>query len=168
MGDDTAAWDSSVQEWLIDTGKVCGGGVASISDGCRLFGAATDSGGNAWDEMVKSGYQIEIVNEDGSTQQADCVESDTVKQAIVDGKAPNGVYIGGTKFKLAELKKDFEHNGQNYDIAILGKNKGGGFLIKTPNDNVVIAVYDEEKEQNKADALSTALNFADYLYQGGF
>ena len=65
-------------------------------------------------------------------------------------------------------KRDFTYNDQNYDVAILGKNKGGGFLIKTPNDNVVIALYDEEKEQNKADALTTALAFAEYLYQGGF
>ncbi|CDI87585.1 profilin family protein, putative [Eimeria praecox] len=165
---DTQAWDTSVKEWLIDTGRVYAGGVASIADGCRLFGAAIDNDENPWSQLVKTGYQIDVIQEDGSTTQCDCDEAETLRQAIVDGRAPNGVYIGGVKYKLAELKKEFSFNDQNYDVAILGKNKGGGFLIRTPNDNVVVALYDEEKEQNKADALTTALNFADYLYQGGF
>nr|ABK59938.1 3-1E protein [Eimeria tenella] len=165
---DTQAWDTSVKEWLVDTGKVYAGGIASIADGCRLFGAAIDNGEDAWSQLVKTGYQIEVLQEDGSSTQEDCDEAETLRQAIVDGRAPNGVYIGGVKYKLAEVKRDFTYNDQNYDVAILGKNKGGGFLIKTPNDNVVIALYDEEKEHNKADALTTALAFAEYLYQGGF
>nr|AAW31899.1 19 kDa sporozoite antigen [Eimeria tenella] len=169
MGEaDTQAWDTSVREWLVDTGRVFAGGVASIADGCRLFGAAVEGEGNAWEELVKTNYQIEVPQEDGTSISVDCDEAETLRQAVVDGRAPNGVYIGGTKYKLAEVKRDFTFNDQNYDVAILGKNKGGGFLIKTPNENVVIALYDEEKEQNKADALTTALNFAEYLHQSGF
>ncbi|CDJ69909.1 profilin family protein, putative, partial [Eimeria necatrix] len=138
-----------------------------IADGCRLFGAAAAEG-DPWEVLVKTDYEIEVPQEDGSTLSCACDEAETLRQAVVEGRAPQGVYIGGTKYKLAEVKRDFTFNDQNYDVAILGKNKGGGFLIKTPNENVVIALYDEEKEQNKADALTTALNFAEYLYQGGF
>lgn len=175
MGEeDTAAWDGTVQEWLVDGGKVWAGGVCSIASGCRFFGVAHDQPRDpdnpeaAWLPVVKSGYKIDVTKPDGTVESVDCDESETIRQAIVDGKAPNGVYIGGVKYQLTEIKRDFENNGQNYDIAILGRTKGGGFLIKTPNDNVAVALFDEEKEQNKADALGAALLFADYLYQGGF
>lgn len=172
MGDEeTAAWDATVQEWLVDTGKVCAGGVCSIASGCRFFGVASDNPNDPegpWGPVVKSGYKIEVSQEDGSKQEVEIDEGETIRQAIVDGKAPNGVYMGGTRYQLTEVKREFENNGQNYDIAILGRNKGGAFLIKTPNENVAVAIFDEEKEQNKADALGTALAFADYLYQGGF
>ncbi|CDJ60740.1 profilin family protein, putative [Eimeria maxima] len=166
---DTSAWDTSVKEWLVDTGRVCAGAVASLADEGRIFGCAIDNENeSAWEKLIKNNYKIEMMKEDGEIELIDCYEHELLRHAIVDGKAPNGVYIGGIKYKLAEVKRDFTYNDQNYDIAILGKNKGGGFLIKTPNDNVVVALYDEEKEQNKADALTTALAFAEYLYQGGF
>ncbi|OEH78075.1 profilin [Cyclospora cayetanensis] len=164
---DTQAWDAAVKEYLVDTGKIAAGGVASIADGCRMFGAAIDNG-DPWTQLVKSGYQIDVLQEDGSTTTCDCDEAETMRQAIVDGRAPNGVYIGGVCYKLADVKREFTYNDQNYDIAILGKQKGGGFLIKTPNDSVAIALYDEEKGQNKVEALNTTLAFAEYLFQGGY
>ncbi|KAL8428397.1 hypothetical protein ACSSS7_007257 [Eimeria intestinalis] len=167
---DTSAWDGTVQEWLVDSGKVWGGAVANVSTGCRFFGAATDQPEHPdgpWGAIAKSGYTIEVTQEDGSTKSEDCDESETIRQAVVDGKAPNGVYIGGTKYTLAEVKREFDES-QPYDIALLTKNKGGGFLIKTPNGTVAVALYDEEKGQNKVDAFNTALAFADFLYNGGF
>lgn len=86
-----------------------------IADGCRMFGAAIDNSESPWDQLVKSGYQIDIVQEDGSTLQADCDEADTIRQAIVDGKASNGVYIGGTKYKLTEVVS-FPHAYSQYLI----------------------------------------------------
>ncbi|KAL8425631.1 hypothetical protein Efla_003351 [Eimeria flavescens] len=167
---DTSAWDGTVQEWLVDSGKVWAGAVANVNNNCRFFGAATDQPDHPegpWAPIYKTGYQIEVTQEDGSTKSEDIDESETIRQAVIDGKAPNGVYLGGTKYTLAELKKEFDEN-QPYDIALLTKNKGGGFLIKTPNNTVAVALYDEEKGQNKADAFMTALQFADFLYQGGF
>lgn len=172
MGEeDTSAWDNTVQEWLVNTNKVWAGGVCSVSNGCKFFGVATDQPDHPdgpWGPVVKSGYQAEMTQSDGTKAVVDCDESETIRQAIIDGKAPSGVYLGGDNYRLTEVKRDFEHNGQNYDIAILGKTKGGGFLVKTPNDSVALCLFDEEKNQNKVDALSTVLNFAEYLTQGGF
>lgn len=46
--------------------------------------------------------------------------------------------------------------------------KGGAHLIKTQNGSIVIALYDEEKEQDKGNSRTTALAFAEYLHQSGY
>ena len=112
--------------------------------------------------------QVPFAMNEGHDTASTCVLTLCLRVETLFSLCPSSTNGMDVCFFFAHQKRDFEHNGQNYDIAILGKNKGGGFLIKTPNDNVAIALYDEEKEQNKADALTTALNFADYLYQGGF
>lgn len=81
-----------------------------IASGCSLFGAATDQPDHPdgpWGPIVKTGYQIDMYQEDGSVLKGDCDESETIRQAIVDGKAPNGVWLGGQKYQLIEVVSVF-------------------------------------------------------------
>eukprot|EP00923_Selenidium_pygospionis_P042397 GHVN01073352.1.p1 GENE.GHVN01073352.1~~GHVN01073352.1.p1 ORF type:complete len:107 (-),score=18.91 GHVN01073352.1:241-540(-) len=95
-------------------------------------------------------------------------EPTTILQAVNDGTAPQGVWIGGVKYKVVLPQNQFEYNDQNYDIVLCAKSKGGLFLVKTTGGSIVVALYDEEKEQTKGGAKTTALAFAEYLVGEGY
>lgn len=78
-----------------------------VGNGCQFFGVAHDvpdlKEEEKWTPIVKSGYQIEVPQADGTHSMVDCDESETIRQAIIDGVAPSGVYIGGQNYKLTEV-----------------------------------------------------------------
>lgn len=62
----------------------------------------------------------------------------------------------------------FEYGDAEFDTVLLAKPKGGAHLVKTPGGSVVIALYDEEKDQNKGASRISALGFAEFLHQQGY
>lgn len=65
-----------------------------------VYAAAADDD-NGWAHLLKEGYQMEILDEEGQVSGTeDCVEAETLKMAMEEGRAPNGVWIGGIKYKF--------------------------------------------------------------------
>eukprot|EP00923_Selenidium_pygospionis_P017381 GHVN01030566.1.p1 GENE.GHVN01030566.1~~GHVN01030566.1.p1 ORF type:complete len:163 (+),score=25.60 GHVN01030566.1:187-675(+) len=159
-------WDSTVKEWLVDTGYCCSGGLASAEDGV-MYAAAVDDG-DAWAVLYADDHEQDMEQDDGSMKKETINEPTTILQAVNDGKAPSGVWLGGTKYKVVLTEPQFEYNDQNYDVVLCAKSKGGMFLIKTPGGSIVVACWDEEKEQTKGGAKTTALAFAEYLGGEGY
>lgn len=133
-----------------------------------VFSAAADEG-DGWERLYKDDHEEDVLEEDGETVSKKPInEATTIKQAIETGSSPEGVWLGGVKYKIVQTEKKFEYNDQEFDTCLVAKNKGGAHLIKTANGSVVIAIFDEEKEQDKGNSKSTALAFAEYLVQSGY
>lgn len=163
----SADWDPVVKEWLIDTGYCCAGGIANADSGA-VFSAAADDG-DGWSKLYADDHEEDVLQEDGeTTAKTTITEANTIKAAIETGSSPEGVWLGGTKYKIVQTEKKFEYNDQEFDTCLVAKNKGGAHLIKTINGSVVIAIFDEEKEQDKGNSKASALAFAEYLAQSGF
>lgn len=160
-------WDPVVREWLVDTGYCCAGGIANAEDGA-VFSAAADDG-DGWSRLFKEDHEEDTLGEDGETVTKKVInEGSTLKAAMDTGSVPEGVWIGGVKYKLVQSEKKFEYNDQEFDTCLLAKNKGGAHLIKTVNGSIVVAMFDEEKDQDKGNSMGTALAFAEYLAQSGY
>uniref|UniRef100_UPI0001E3062A Inflammatory profilin n=1 Tax=Toxoplasma gondii TaxID=5811 RepID=UPI0001E3062A len=166
-GSHMSDWDPVVKEWLVDTGYCCAGGIANAEDGVVFAAAADDDDG--WSKLYKDDHEEDTIGEDGNAcGKVSINEASTIKAAVDDGSAPNGVWIGGQKYKVVRPEKGFEYNDCTFDITMCARSKGGAHLIKTPNGSIVIALYDEEKEQDKGNSRTSALAFAEYLHQSGY
>ncbi|OII70820.1 sporozoite antigen [Cryptosporidium ubiquitum] len=159
-------WDDMVKEWLIDTGNVCAGGLCS-SDGA--FYAASADQGDAWQTLVRDDHEENVIQPDGVSVAAEVInDQSTIFQAISEGKAPNGVWLGGNKYKIIRVEKDFQQNDATLDVIFCNKSQGGCFLVNTKNGNVVVAVYDECKDQSSGNCKKVALDLAEYLASQGY
>ncbi|TRY52558.1 Profilin [Cryptosporidium tyzzeri] len=159
-------WDDMVKEWLIDTGSVCAGGLCSI-DGA--FYAASADQGDAWKTLVREDHEENVIQSDGVSEAAEMInDQTTLCQAISEGKAPNGVWVGGNKYKIIRVEKDFQQNDATVHVTFCNKPQGGCFLVDTQNGTVVVAVYDESKDQSSGNCKKVALQLAEYLVSQGY
>ncbi|KAH7647587.1 sporozoite antigen [Cryptosporidium bovis] len=160
-------WDTIVKEWLIDTGSVCAGGLCSTSDGA-LYAASIDEG-DAWQTLVREDHEENVVQADGVTEAPEMInDQSTILQAITEGVAPKGVWIGGNKYKIVRVEKDFQQNDASVHVIFCTKPQGGCFIVDTQNGSAVIAIYDESKEQSSGNCKKVALQLAEYLVSQGY
>eukprot|EP00920_Eleutheroschizon_duboscqi_P027103 GHVT01066351.1.p1 GENE.GHVT01066351.1~~GHVT01066351.1.p1 ORF type:complete len:164 (+),score=33.80 GHVT01066351.1:245-736(+) len=160
-------WDPVVKEWLVDVGACYAGGIANAADGVVFAAAADDEDG--WSKLVAEDHEQEMPDETGeSTTKVSINEPTTLLQAVTDGRAPQGVWFGKVKHKIVGTEKDFEYNDCVFTISMCARPKGGAHLITTPNGSVVIAMFDEGKDQSKGNSRTAALAFAEYLVQSGY
>ncbi|ETW18739.1 profilin [Plasmodium falciparum Vietnam Oak-Knoll (FVO)] len=76
-------------------------------------------------------------------------EGQTILVVFNEGYAPDGVWLGGTKYQFINIERDLEFEGYNFDVATCAKLKGGLHLVKVPGGNILVVLYDEEKEQDR-------------------
>eukprot|EP00921_Rhytidocystis_pertsovi_P011860 GHVQ01019211.1.p2 GENE.GHVQ01019211.1~~GHVQ01019211.1.p2 ORF type:complete len:163 (-),score=38.55 GHVQ01019211.1:116-604(-) len=162
MGD----WDSVVKEWLVDPGYCCAGGLTASED-CVVYSAAADDD-SGWAKLYKDPHEQTVMGPDGETEETVTItEADTIKTSVETGEAKQGLWLGGDKYRVVRIEKGFEYQDTKFDLVFAAKNKGGCFLVKTEN-SVVIALYDEEKDQTAGNAKGAALAFALYMAQQGY
>lgn len=160
-------WDDMVKEWLIDTGNACAGGLCSSADGS--FYAASVDQGDAWKTLVREDHEENVIQEDGVSEACEMINDQaTICQAICEGKAPNGVWVAGNKYKIIRVEKDFQQNDATLNVIFCNRSQGGCFLVDTQNGTVVVAVYDESKEQSSGNCKKIALQLAEYLVSQGY
>eukprot|EP00922_Rhytidocystis_sp_ex-Travisia-forbesii_P021704 GHVS01031776.1.p1 GENE.GHVS01031776.1~~GHVS01031776.1.p1 ORF type:complete len:185 (-),score=57.21 GHVS01031776.1:497-988(-) len=158
-------WDPTVKEWLVDPQQCCAGGLASTDD-YAVYAAGAEEGVEAWGLLYAEDHEQEVLADDGESMITVTInEASTIKQAVEDGRAPNGLWLGGVKYKVVRQEKDFPYGENKFDITFCAKNKGGCHVVKTENGTVVIAMYDEDKEQTAGNSKSAALLFAEYMEQ---
>nr|AGW51294.1 profilin-like protein [Sarcocystis neurona] len=158
----TEEWDTLCQDWLPGTGYCSAGGLCSAEDGV-IYAAASNSH-KGWAVLYRDDHEQDELGEDGNPiGKVTINEGSTIKKAMEEGSAPNGVWIGGVKYKVVRPEKNVEYNGIMYDTVMCARPKGGAHLIKTPKGTIIVAVYDEEKEQSAGNSRTCALAFAHHL-----
>lgn len=162
------SWDDMVKEWLTDTGSVCAGGVCSLEG--VFYGTSIDTGDDSCKAIVREeDHEEDVIQADGVSYAPEPInDRSTLCQAINEGKAPKGLWIAGNKYKVINVEKDFQQNGSLFNVTFCNKSQGGCFLVETQNGNVVVAVYDESKDQSPGDCKTVALNLAEYLTSQGY
>eukprot|EP00922_Rhytidocystis_sp_ex-Travisia-forbesii_P055301 GHVS01081903.1.p1 GENE.GHVS01081903.1~~GHVS01081903.1.p1 ORF type:complete len:165 (-),score=34.76 GHVS01081903.1:457-951(-) len=161
MGD----WDGVVKEWLVDPGQCSAGGLTSTED-FAVYAAAGKEGTDGWSELYAEDHVQEVLDEDGETTISVTInEPATIKQAVEDGSAPHGLWLGGSKFKVVRQEKDFPYGELKYDLTFCARNKGGCHIVKTEGGAIIIAIYDEDQEQTAGNSKGAALAFAEYMAQ---
>lgn len=161
------SWDDMAKTWLTDTGSVCVGGICSMEG--VFYGTSIDCEGDSWKEVVREDHEEDVIQADGVSYAPEMInDRTTLCQAINEGKAPNGVWIAGKKYRVNKIEKDFQQNGSLFNVTFCNKPQGGCFLVETPNGNVVVAAYDESKDQAPGDCKTVALNLAEYLTSQGY
>eukprot|EP00922_Rhytidocystis_sp_ex-Travisia-forbesii_P055455 GHVS01082108.1.p1 GENE.GHVS01082108.1~~GHVS01082108.1.p1 ORF type:complete len:165 (+),score=31.33 GHVS01082108.1:342-836(+) len=164
MGD----WDGVVKEWLVDPGQCSAGGLASTED-FAVYAAAAEENVDGWSLLYADDHTQEVLGEDGETMvSVDIKEADTIKQAVEDGRAPNGMWLGTQKYKVVRQEKDFPYGELKFDLTFCAKTKGGCHIVKTEGGALIIAIYDEDKEQTAGNSKGAALAFAEYMAQQGY
>ncbi|EEA05249.1 uncharacterized protein CMU_043230 [Cryptosporidium muris RN66] len=160
-----SAWDNLLKEWLIDTKTVCLAGLCSISSH-SIYAACSDEG-DPWKELIKEDHEVNVTQVDGVSEAPETVnELSTIISAVSEGSSPKGVWVGGKQYRIISVEKGFEQN--NINVIFCTRNQGGCFLVDTGNDNVVICVYDETKNQVAGNCKKNALVFAEYLAAQGY
>eukprot|EP00914_Ancora_sagittata_P004840 GHVO01010125.1.p1 GENE.GHVO01010125.1~~GHVO01010125.1.p1 ORF type:complete len:163 (-),score=22.65 GHVO01010125.1:970-1458(-) len=159
-------WDSVVSEWTVGTGNCYAGALANGEDGL-IYACAVDEG-EPWSAVYCEDYSVEIEQEDGSKKKTQISEPTTILQAIQKGSAPNGLWMGGIKYKVISLEKEFEYGDYTFGTLLCARPKAGAHLVSTPGNSIVIVLYDEQKDQTAGNAKVCALAFAEYLAGEGY
>lgn len=87
--------------------------------------------------------------QNGNKSQKTINEGQTLLTVFKEGYAPDGVWLGGTKYQFINIERDLEFEGYTFDVATCAKLKGGLHLIKVPGGNILVVLYDEEKEHDR-------------------
>eukprot|EP00915_Cephaloidophora_sp_WS-2016_P005827 GHVH01007701.1.p1 GENE.GHVH01007701.1~~GHVH01007701.1.p1 ORF type:complete len:148 (-),score=21.81 GHVH01007701.1:55-498(-) len=128
-------WDETVKEWLTDSGKCFAAGFAN-ADG-RMY-AAYSTEGSGWEVMWNEDEEKPIAQEDGTDVMEVVNEAETIQAAIETGRTPKGLYVGGKKYRIVRLEKEFDYNDQTYVLLTCGCPGGGLVLAKTTNGTIVL------------------------------
>lgn len=94
-------------------------------------------------------WRILLSPQNGNKSKKTINEGQTLLTVFKEGYAPDGVWLGGTKYQFINIERDLEFEGYTFDVATCAKLKGGLHLIKVPGGNILVVLYDEEKEHDR-------------------
>ncbi|KAI4839551.1 profilin [Plasmodium brasilianum] len=165
------SWDSYLNDRLLSTNQVSAAGLASEEDGvvyaCVAQADENDPNFDKWTLFYKEDYEIEVEDENGNKSKKTINEGQTLLTVFKEGYAPDGVWLGGTKYQFINIEKDLDFEGCTFDVATCAKLKGGLHLVKVPGGNILVVIYDEEKEQDRGNSKIAALTFSKELAESG-
>ena len=85
----------------------------------------------------------------------------------MDGSAPNGVWLGKTKYKFVQRDANFEVNDQRVVCLFVNRSRGGAHIVSTEK-TVVVGLYNEEiGGQTSGNCKRAVLRFVEYLIENG-
>ncbi|VWU52672.1 profilin, putative [Hepatocystis sp. ex Piliocolobus tephrosceles] len=161
------SWEAYLESRLLATGRVSAAGLASEENGvvyaCVAYNDDNDENFDKWNLFYKEDYDIEIEDEEGNKTTKTINEGQVLLNVFTEGNAPDGVWLGGKKYQFINIDRDVEYEGYVFDVATCAKLKGGFHMIKIPGGNILIAFYDEEKEQDRGNSIVAALAFSKEL-----
>ncbi|KJP86789.1 profilin [Plasmodium fragile] len=171
MAEEEYSWDSYLNDRLLATNQVSAAGLASEEDGVVYACVAQADENNPefdkWTLFYKEDYEIEVEDENGNKSKKTINEGQTLLTVFKEGYAPDGVWLGGTKYQFINIERDLEFEGYTFDVATCAKLKGGLHLIKVPGGNILVVLYDEEKEHDRGNSKVAALTFSKELAESG-
>lgn len=159
-------WDQTVQEWLIDENHCVGGALCNIETGQVYAASAMD--GDGWQLMWRDDHEVPVCQEDGSEIMTKINEGATILAAASGERKPEGLWIGGEKFRIVRFQPKFDYNDQQYDVALCARSGGGMIIVKTHKTSIVLARFAEEKGQSQGNCRGAALAFAEFLSSEGY
>lgn len=160
-------WNALIHEWMIAKGRVYICGLATTKDGA-VFAAACAEGDDPVSPVYKSNYEMPLPQEDGSEKMTPIDEPQTIVTAAKTLRAPIGLWVGGQKFKVVRSEEALDHGEHTFRCVFCAKPKGGLHMVVTPKGTIILAIYNEDKGQQGADAKGAALDFAEYLANNGY
>ncbi|SBT35546.1 hypothetical protein POVWA1_027920 [Plasmodium ovale wallikeri] len=149
------SWDNYLNDRLLATNQVSAAGLASADENDPNF--------DKWSLFYKEDYEIEVEDENGTKSKKTINEGQTLLTVFKEGYAPDGVWLGGVKYQFINIERDLEFEGYTFDVATCAKLKGGLHLIKVPGGNILVVLYDEEKEHDRGNSKIAALTFSKEL-----
>ncbi|KAF8820609.1 profilin PRF [Cardiosporidium cionae] len=171
MAYDDSGWSETIREWLIDGGHCVAGALASAEDGIIYAACYSDHVGDeeAFAYVYSDDHEEETLADDGESTKAVTInEPTTILQAVDEGKAPDGVWLGGRKFKLVDKDSSVEYNECVFNCLVLARSKGGATVVKTSGGTIIIAIYDDDLDQRKGNCRQAALAFSENLESQGY
>jgi len=164
-------WNTTLKEWLCDTGACWAAGLANLAD-CNYYAvAAADKEGNALDEanawasLFSEKHWVKQTQEDGTEADVEVTESALLWTAVDTGMCAGGIYIGKDKYRIVQFE-DLTLGDQECRWIFASKSKGGCHIIKTPK-SVVTCLYDENIGQSSGNAKNAAIQFGEYIAGAG-
>ncbi|CAD2090499.1 profilin, putative [Plasmodium vinckei lentum] len=161
------SWENFLNDKLLATNQVCAAGLASEEDGVVYECVAAPDENNPdfdkWTLFYKEDYDIEIEDESGNKSTKTISEGQIILTMFNEGYAPDGIWLGGTKYQFINMEKGLDYEGYSFDVATCAKLKGGMHIIKVGGGHILIVLYDEEKEQDRGNSKNAALAFSKEL-----
>eukprot|EP00405_Crypthecodinium_cohnii_P009527 CAMPEP_0206443358 /NCGR_PEP_ID=MMETSP0324_2-20121206/14318_1 /ASSEMBLY_ACC=CAM_ASM_000836 /TAXON_ID=2866 /ORGANISM="Crypthecodinium cohnii, Strain Seligo" /LENGTH=167 /DNA_ID=CAMNT_0053911273 /DNA_START=72 /DNA_END=575 /DNA_ORIENTATION=- len=167
MAEEEVAWDSTVQEWLVDEGQCVAGGLGDPATG-MLYAAAPVAGEEGWGLLYKEPYEQMLAQEDGS-EKPEKIDEAAIMIEICQGKRPKqGLWIAGEKYTITRQEED-EVEGKPVKVTIAGRPKKG-VVIYTTDASLIVGMFDEAKvaTQNIGNCRKVVAAFTEYLVQAGY
>lgn len=161
-----SSWDEIVEERLVLSGQCVAGGLAK-SDDCAFYAAAPVADGKGW-EMIWSEEYVQSIEVDIERfEDVQINESSILLHALHEGKAPQGLWLGKSKFKVVQYDADFDMSGKSVVTLFATRPKGGVHVVST-GTTVIVGIYSEEVGQSSGNCRSSVLKFAEYLLENGY
>lgn len=167
-GDNAAAeqWCELIDEWMVRPKHVVACALAKTSDGAVFAAACAE--GDPVEKVYKPAYEKDIPQEDGADIATKIDESSILKTTASTLRAPIGLWIGGTKYKVVRSESDCDHGDHNFKTVFCARPRGGCCLVITPGGLIIVALYSEDQGQSSSSARTAALNFGEYLAGHGY
>ncbi|CAE8616488.1 unnamed protein product [Polarella glacialis] len=163
-----ANWDNTLEEWLITEGFCCAAGLAQGADG-MFYAAAPAAEEAGWGIIFKDDHEEDIMQDDDSTKKVTINEPSALKQVAETGSAPaSGLWLGGHKYRVVQKDMAFESGEHTFAWILGAMPKKGVHIVRTPNGQIIAALYDEEKSQTSGNCKRVVLAFAEYLAGMGY
>mmetsp|Transcript_8636 Transcript_8636/g.12708 ORF Transcript_8636/g.12708 Transcript_8636/m.12708 type:complete len:168 (+) Transcript_8636:106-609(+) len=167
MAEEEVAWDSTVQEWLIDEGNCVAGALGDPATG-TFYAAAPVEGEAGWAMVYKEPYEQMLAQEDGS-EKSETIDESAIMKEVAEGKRPaKGFWVAGEKYTITRQEED-EVEGKAVKVTIAGRPKKG-IVIYTTEASIVMGMFDEAKvaTQNIGNCRKVVAAFTEYLVQAGY
>merc|ERR1711879_1034921 len=152
------SWDGTLEEWTTAYYKeVCAAGLAQQEDGA-FYAAAPVAEDAGWGHIYKDDHEEEIMQEDGETMKKVMINEAATLKAVVDTleTPPNGLWLGGKKYRICRVDKDFENGDFKYDVIHCACPKGGCTIAKSKTQ-IIVCFFDEEKGGSKGNCSQGAM-----------
>ena len=161
-----SSWDEIIEERLVATGYCIAAGLAKADD-CGFYAAAPVADGKGW-EMIWSEEYVQSIEVDIEQFESITInESSILLHALIEGRCPQGLWLGRNKFKVVQFDRDFELSGKSVTTLFASRPKGGLHVVST-GTTVIVGIYNEEVGQTSGNCRSSILKFAEYLLENGY
>mmetsp|Transcript_91795 Transcript_91795/g.112416 ORF Transcript_91795/g.112416 Transcript_91795/m.112416 type:complete len:168 (-) Transcript_91795:125-628(-) len=167
MADEEAAWDQSLEEWLISEGYCYAAGMAQLEDGA-FYAAAPQADEAGWGLIYKDDHDEMIMQDDMSEKKMTINEATCLKFAAENLKAPpEGLWLGGQKYKITRTDKEYQVGDQQF-IYIFAAAPKKGVSIAVTKSQIICAFFDEEKSQTAGNCTKALAAYAEWMVSEGY
>jgi profilin-like protein len=161
-----SSWDEIIEQQLVQTGACYAAALANAPPDLAFYAAAPVANGEGWKHLWSEDHVQNVQVSEDRFEDVSISEAMILAKALMTGTAPNGVWLGKTKYKVVQRDPNFEIGDQRVVCLFVNRPRGGAHIVSTEK-TVVVGLYNEDIGQTSGNCKRAVLRFVEYLVENG-